>query len=165
MHIFISTPMHVALAQAVKGGGPMTRWWLCLFCSCVTVHVTPLGGSEEHLGWCLSFSQFVLMDIFPAVSGWRGACLTMSVKKNGSLLGVGFGVLAIPLLEIAPSCPPGMGHLPHPQWCQLLCTAVSFLCPSRSRGGRGTPTAHFPADTSCLLSLEGRGGWCRQLGS
>lgn len=103
--------MHVALAQAVKGGGPMTRWWLCLCCSCVTVHVTPLGGSEEHLGWCMSFSQFVLMDIFPAVSGWRGACLTMSVKKNGSLLGVGFGVLAIPLLEIAPSCPPGMGHL------------------------------------------------------
>lgn len=69
-------------------------------------------------------------------------------------------------------CHSGLGDCPllewgifsHPQWCQLLCTAMSSLCPSGSHGARGTPTAHFPADTSRLLSLEGRGGYADSLG-
>lgn len=131
------------------------------------MHVTPLGGSGEHLGWCLSLTERMTGCV--TVSGclscclW-GACLTMSVKETASLLDVG-SLPASPVLEIVPFWPPGMGHLPLPQWFQLLCTAVSSHVLLGPVGPGAPQQLTFPADMSRLLSLEGRGGWCRQLGT
>lgn len=51
------------------------------------------------------------------------------------------------------------GASPPPQWCQLLCTAVSFLCPSRSRGAGALQQLTFLLTRAvcCLWKAEADG--------
>lgn len=71
----------------------------------------------DNTGWQRGASglEFIFVTVrvtgYVAVSGCLSCCLTVSVKETGSLLGVGY-LPASPALEIIPSWPPGMGHLP-----------------------------------------------------
>lgn len=89
----------------------------------------------------------------------------MSVKENGSLLGVQVRGSCHSTLGDGPLLASWNGASPPPPVVPAASHSGVLPMPFSVPWGRGTPNSSLSADTSRLLSLEGRGGWCRQLGS
>lgn len=108
-----------------------------MYCSFVTMHVTP--------GWQRGASGLVFIFVTVRVTGYVASewmSFMLSVKETGSLLGVGY-LPASPALEIIPSWPPGMGHLPPPPVVTAVLHSSVLSMPFGVPWGQGRSNSSF----------------------